>query len=77
MKVINVKIAPNLTIGYIAGAGDEEPAAIEQLGVKVELITAEDLAWGNLSRFSTIVAGVRAYERRDDLRANNRRLLNT
>jgi hypothetical protein len=39
------------------------------------MISADDLAWGNLSRFSTIVTGVRAYERRDDLRANNARLL--
>ena len=51
------------------------PAAIEQLGVKVEYIPPEELAWGNLSRFSTIVTGVRAYERRMDLRANNSRLL--
>ncbi len=75
VKVLNVKTAPNLTVGYIVGVGDEVPAAIEQLGVKVELITAEDLAWGNLSRFNTIVTGVRAYERRADLRANNGRLL--
>jgi LmbE family N-acetylglucosaminyl deacetylase len=75
VKVINVKTAPNLTIGYIVGVGDEVPAAIEQLGVKVELITPDDLAWGNLSRFSTIVTGVRAYERRPDLRASNSRLL--
>ena len=39
------------------------------------MITADDLAWGNLSRFDAIVTGVRAYERRDDLRANNSRLL--
>ena len=57
------------------GVGDQVPAAIEQLGVKVEMIDADDLAWGNLSRFTTIVTGVRAYERRDDLRANNSRLL--
>lgn len=75
LKVINVKLAANLTVGYIAGVGDEVPAAIEQLGVKVEYITPEDLAWGNLSRFNTIVTGVRAYERRIDLRANNSRLL--
>jgi hypothetical protein len=75
VKVINVKLAANLTVGYIVGVGDEVPAAIEQLGVKVEYITPEDLAWGNLSRFSTIVTGVRAYERRSDLRANNGRLL--
>ena len=39
------------------------------------MIGSEDLAWGNLSRFDTIVTGVRAYERRADLRANNSRLL--
>ena len=75
MKVIDVKTAPNLTVGYVMGVGDEVPAGIEQLGAKVEMISAEDLAWGNLSRFDAIVTGVRAYERRDDLRANNSRLL--
>ena len=39
------------------------------------MMTADDLAWGDLSRFDAIVTGVRAYERRDDLRANNSRLL--
>ncbi len=75
IKVIDVKTTPNLTVGYVMGVGDEVPAALEQLGVKVELITADDLAWGNLARFPTIVTGVRAYERRADLRANNQRLL--
>jgi LmbE family N-acetylglucosaminyl deacetylase len=75
LKIIDVKTAPNLTVGYIMGVGDEVPAAIEQLGAKVELLGPDDLAWGNLSRFSTIVTGVRAYERRGDLRANNSRLL--
>jgi len=75
LKVIDVKMVPNLTVGYIVGVGDEVPPAIAQLGAKVEMISSDDLAWGNLSRFSTIVTGVRAYERRDDLRANNARLL--
>ena len=47
------------------GVGDQVPPAIEQLGAKVEMIGPEELAWGNLSRFDTIVTGVRAYERRD------------
>jgi len=75
VKVIDVKIASNLTVGYVMGVGDEVPAAIAQLGAKVEMLTAEDLAWGDLSRFNVIVTGVRAYERRPDLRANNNRLL--
>jgi LmbE family N-acetylglucosaminyl deacetylase len=75
LKVINVRTPSNLLIGYVMGVGDQVPTAIEQLGAKVEMITADDLAWGNLSRFDVIVTGVRAYERRDDLRANNSRLL--
>ena len=75
LKVIDVRVQPNVTAGYIMGTGDQVPTAIEQLGVKLEMIGADDLAFGNLSRFDVIVAGIRAYERRDDLRANNRRLL--
>jgi LmbE family N-acetylglucosaminyl deacetylase len=75
IKVIDVNTLPNLTIGYVMGVGDQVPPAIEQLGAKVEMISADDLAWGNLSRFDAIVTGVRAYERRADLRANNARLL--
>jgi LmbE family N-acetylglucosaminyl deacetylase len=75
IKVVDVNTLPNLTIGYVMGVGDQVPSAIEQLGAKVEMISADDLAWGNLSRFDAIVTGVRAYERRADLRANNARLL--
>jgi LmbE family N-acetylglucosaminyl deacetylase len=75
LKVLDVKTAPNLTVGYVMGTGDEVAAFIEQLGAKVEMIGGDALAWGDLSRYNTIVLGVRAYERRDDLRANNSRLL--
>jgi hypothetical protein len=70
-----VKTAKGVSVGYVMGVGDQVPPAIEQLGVNVEMLDADDLAWGDLSRFSTIVTGVRAYERRADLRANNSRLL--
>jgi LmbE family N-acetylglucosaminyl deacetylase len=75
LKVIDVRTESNLTIGYVMGVGDQVPPAIEQLGAKVQMITADDLAWGDLSKYDAIVTGVRAYERRDDLRANNSRLL--
>src|SRR5262249_48125347 len=75
IKVIDVRTPANLAVGYIMGVGDQVPPAIEQLGGKLDIITPDDLAWGNLSRFDAIVTGVRAYERRDDLRANNSRLL--
>ena len=74
-KVIDVEMAPDLTVGYVNGVGDAVPTAIEQLGARLEFIDADALAWGDLGRYDVIVTGVRAYERRADLRANNDRLL--
>jgi hypothetical protein len=71
----SVKIAPGLTVGYIPGAGDDVPEALEQLGIKVQILSAPDLAFGDLHRFSAIITGIRAYNVNDDLRTNNRRLL--
>jgi LmbE family N-acetylglucosaminyl deacetylase len=75
MKVVDVKTVPGVDVGYIVGVGDSVPPAIEQLGAKLSFIGPDELAWGDLSRHDCIVTGVRAYERRDDLRAYNRRLL--
>ncbi len=75
VKVVDVKVAANLNVGYIDGVGDQVPPAIEQLGAKLTFIGADELAWGDLARYDVIVTGVRAYERRADLRAYNHRLL--
>jgi hypothetical protein len=75
VKVIDVRIAPGLRVGYVMGVGDEMPAAIQQLGAEVHLLDATELASADLSRYNVIVTGVRAYERRPDLRAHNSRLL--
>jgi LmbE family N-acetylglucosaminyl deacetylase len=74
-KAMDVAVQPNLKVGYVMGVGDEVPAALEQLGVSVTLIGAEELAWGDLSKYDVVMTGVRAYERRLDLRAYNSRLL--
>ena len=74
-KVQSVKTTPGVNVGYIMGVGDVVPDALEQIGAKVTLIDADELAWGDLSRYQVIFTGIRAYERRQDLRAYNRRLL--
>ena len=75
VKVMDVRLAPGLTIGYVMGTGDEIPAALRGLGATVELLDTDDLAWGELGRYHAIFIGVRAYDSRDDLRANNKRVL--
>ena len=71
----DVKVAPSLNIGYITGSGDDVPAALEVLGVHVSFLSAQDLANADLSKYDTILVGVRAYAVRPDLIANNARLL--
>jgi len=75
VKLVDVKVAPAITVGYVNGVGDQVPPAIEQLGAKLSFVDQDELAWGDLSKYDVIVTGVRAYERRGDLRAYNRRLL--
>ncbi len=62
-------------IGYVMGAGDQLPEALRQLGCTVTLLSQEDLSTGDLSGFDAIVTGVRAYNVRPDLVANQGRLL--
>lgn len=71
----DVKVSPNLQIGYITGSGDDVPAALEDLGIHVHFLTSDDLASGDLSKYNEILVGVRAYAVRNDLRAFNGRLL--
>jgi len=62
-------------IGYIMGAGDDMPQALRQWGAEVTLLSDDDLARADLSRYDAIVTGVRAYNVRPALRANHDRLV--
>ncbi len=62
-------------VGYVMGSSDKEPDALRQMGCQVDLLNEKDLSSGNLSVYDAIVAGVRAYALRSDLRANQQRLL--
>ncbi len=70
-----VSVPAGLRVGYVMGAGDDGPEALRQLGVSVDLLDAAALATGDLSRYDAIVTGIRAYEVRPDLDADNARLL--
>jgi len=72
-QVLDLKVAP-VRVGYIMGSGDQVPEALRRMGVDVTLIDNETLATGDLTRFDTIVVGIRATEARPDFVANNGRL---
>ena len=72
---LDVKVPAGVSVGYVEGTGDEVDSAIRQLGVPVTALTPDDLAFSDLTRFTTIVTGIRAYQVRPDLRSYHDRLL--
>lgn len=61
-KLVNVELYKSGNrIGYIAGAGDEIPACLQQVGYKVTMLNDDVIAQGDLSVYDAIVTGVRAY----------------
>lgn len=61
-KMVRLDVKTNgQKIGYIMGAGDEVPNALEQLGYQVVLLDEDKLKNENLSQFDAIICGIRAY----------------
>jgi LmbE family N-acetylglucosaminyl deacetylase len=48
------------TVGYIMGAGDKVPEALEQMGIKVWLMGESDINTDNLSQLDAVIFGIRA-----------------
>ena len=48
-------------VGYVKGAGDDVPQAMEQLGVIVEFIEPSSAKLEELKKYDAIVTGIRAY----------------
>ena len=63
-KKLDLKIY-NKKIGYIVGAGDKVPEALEQMGYEVTLLSNKELSKNNLNQFDAIITGVRAYNTHD------------
>lgn len=61
-------------IGYIAGAGDEVPAALQQIGYQVTMLTPVELA-KDLTQFDAIIVGVRAYNTEEHLKFFQEKLM--
>src|SRR2546425_9768916 len=67
---------PALTrVGYVRGASDRVPEALQAVGVPIELLGPDTLARGDLSRYDAIVIGSRADETEPTPVASNGRLL--
>ncbi|MEO6865391.1 MAG: PIG-L family deacetylase [Gemmatimonadaceae bacterium] len=75
IQSVNVIVPAHASIGYVQGVGDNVADALRDLGVSVQLLDPATLPTADLSRFSTIVVGPRAYQANQLLIDNNAYLL--
>ena len=75
VHAFDINVPANLRVGYITAEGEMIPEALKRLGISVEMLDANALTFGDLSKYSAIVVGVRAYELRPELASANKRLL--
>ncbi|MDB5250944.1 MAG: hypothetical protein JWP27_113 [Flaviaesturariibacter sp.] len=76
LTVLNIDLkTKGKKIGYIVGAGDKVPQALEQMGFEVTMLGEKELARANLKGFDAIISGVRAYNTDEWLNANYARLM--
>ncbi len=73
---VDIHVPDRLRVGYIRGVGDNVEPALEQLGIPVTIVEPRAIPTVDLSKFSTVVVGPRAYQASRDLVDNNPYLLN-
>ena len=72
---VDVVVPDGFKLGYVDGGRDLMYIYLAQIGFDVTLLTPEDIATGDLSKYDTIMTGTRAYGTRNDLNTNRARLL--
>lgn len=75
VRVFDVQVPQQLQVGIIKSYDNTLETVAGELGVRYTLLDSTDLMHGNLSRYSTIVVDIRSYLVREDLKSQNRRLL--
>ncbi|MGE5750312.1 MAG: PIG-L family deacetylase, partial [Gemmatimonas sp.] len=76
IHALDISVPAGLRVGYVRGVGDNVEPSLEQLGIPVTTIDPHALPTVDLSKFTTIVVGPRAYQANRDLVNNNSYLLN-
>ncbi|TAH28988.1 MAG: PIG-L family deacetylase [Cytophagales bacterium] len=70
---LEIKISPP-KIGYVAGAGDEIPRYLTQLGYQVTMLDKNLLQKENLTAYKAIIVGIRAYNTEEHLKVEQKDL---
>jgi hypothetical protein len=75
INTADVVLPAKLNVAYVPGVGDNVAPVLQQLGVPLTIVQPDDIPQTDLSRFSAIVVGPRAYQASQILQDNNGYLL--
>ena len=75
INAADVVLPAKLNVAYVPGVGDNVAPVLEQLGVPLTIVQPDDIPQTDLTRFSAIVVGPRAYQASQILQDNNGYLL--
>ncbi|MEG1265984.1 MAG: LmbE family protein, partial [Myroides sp.] len=70
----NKSVLKKSKIGYIVGAGDEIPQVLKDVGYNVDFINLETVKAEELSKYETIIVGIRAFNTESSLKTKNKLL---
>lgn len=74
LRAVNVTLPPGANIAYVQGVGDNVAPMLRQLDLPVTMIEPDKIASTDLSKFTALVIGTRAYEAHPELLAANPKL---
>jgi LmbE family N-acetylglucosaminyl deacetylase len=75
INAVDVALPARMNVAYVPGVSDNVAPVLQQLGVPLTIVDAADIPQTDLSRFSAIVVGPRAYQSNQTLQDNNEYLL--
>ena len=75
IHAIDIAVPSRLNVAYVRGVGDNVEPALEQLGIPATVVEPRMIPTIDLSKFSTVVVGPRAYQASRELIDNNSYLL--
>jgi LmbE family N-acetylglucosaminyl deacetylase len=75
INAADIELPAKINVAYIPGVGDNVAPILQQLGISLTIVDANDIPQTDLSRFTAIVIGPRAYQASPTLQDNNEYLL--
>ena len=64
LRTVDVAVPSTLRVAYVPGVGDNVAPSLRQLGIPVTIVLPSEIPATDLSSFTAVVVGPRAYQAR-------------